>query len=351
VRDRPLTAWSLPGALILAAKAVHGASACAGRLMPHRRFPHQLTMLERCLREAAGLRIAAQAASTPCAAVVTTASEALHDTAAFIAAVPHIRIVHSVVTTEDRMVRSIGRLARGRSPAVMALCPTDAVRESLLERFPDLPAFQHTYSVFNPAGYISTHERNQARGRFGLAGQDFAVCLIGGWWPHKDIETVAEAIARVTRPIHVIIGGSPVDDGLLGTIQDAPHATVHTLDHDLTQTEVRTIYAATNAAIVSRRAGSATESGLVMDAAGLGVPLILSDHDRSLNDALKDIEAVRLFRCGDAADLAAALDHVNLNQLARPDATLARSLGMATPGEMIDLLIATDTTVKGKDSD
>jgi len=65
------------------------------------------------------------------AAAIPTVSEALHGASALLGRHPHLRFVHEVVTTEDIVVRLLGRLARTGDPAALA----DALGPQLASRF------------------------------------------------------------------------------------------------------------------------------------------------------------------------------------------------------------------------
>ncbi|MEU3878115.1 hypothetical protein AB0E87_30245, partial [Streptomyces sp. NPDC029704] len=101
-----------------------------------RRSPHQVTLIARCLTEAASLRTARRLVREPAAVVVLSASEALHGAAAVLGGEPHLRFVHEAITTEDAPVRLLGQLARRGEWRVVTLYPTAAVRDQFAGAFP-----------------------------------------------------------------------------------------------------------------------------------------------------------------------------------------------------------------------
>lgn len=102
------------------------------------------------------------------------------------------------------------------------------------------------------------------------------MCLVGGWWPYKDTDVVDAALARLDVPVHVLAVGGPATHTLLKTWAALPHVRLHTRPGPVPETVVSQAYAAADAALVARRSGVAKESGLVVDAVRLGVPLIVS---------------------------------------------------------------------------
>lgn len=133
--------------------------------------------------------------------MVLSASEALHGAAAFLGAQPHLRFVHEVATIEDAAVRLLGRLTRSGARHVLALYPTTAVRDQLAIAFPNLPGVVRAFSVDDGHRLIDT-ERDIARTTFDIPAGKPVVCLVGGWWPHKDIDTVDAALAQMNNPLH-----------------------------------------------------------------------------------------------------------------------------------------------------
>ncbi|MFD6953658.1 MULTISPECIES: hypothetical protein [unclassified Nocardiopsis] len=125
--------------LLALGKGAQRSAAGTRRLLPHRRLPHQIALVARCLGEAASLHTARHLLGrAPETAVILTASEALRDLARALSRTPHLCVVHEVDTTEDRILRALGRLASPRR--ALALCPTRSVEDEVRERFPALRA-------------------------------------------------------------------------------------------------------------------------------------------------------------------------------------------------------------------
>ncbi|MEU6201389.1 hypothetical protein [Streptomyces sp. NPDC047061] len=106
-------------AMLAAAGTAAAVLAAAGRRAfasrrwpaPVRRFPHQVTLVARCLTEAACVRAGHRLAGAAATVVVLSASEALHGAAGLLGG-PHTRFVHELVTTEDTVLRLADRLTR-----------------------------------------------------------------------------------------------------------------------------------------------------------------------------------------------------------------------------------------------
>lgn len=73
-----------------------------------RRAPHQITALARCLTEAVAVRTGRRLAGAH-PVTVLSAGEALHTTAGLLGG-PHARYVHEINTTEDPLLRFLGRI-------------------------------------------------------------------------------------------------------------------------------------------------------------------------------------------------------------------------------------------------
>ncbi|MFI9638962.1 hypothetical protein ACIG87_02680 [Micromonospora sp. NPDC051925] len=317
--------------LWVASRLLGRASQLTGRLARHRRLPHQMSALAQCLDEAAALRAGTRRvpADRP-VVVVLSASGALHRLAAALSGRAHIRVVHEVPTTEDRALRLIGQLASANLNQVRVVCPTEAIRARLAHLFPGLPVGVRPFALADAEPRISDAERTAARADFGLQPDDTALALVGGWWPHKDIATVAAALARLPRPVCVFVAGCPVDPVLLRDLAAAVDGRVHALPGVAPRWHVRRVYAAADAAIVARRTGVGKESGLIADCAVLGVPLLVSDHDPATTGLLDNRPWVRLFRTADPADLAAAITDLTRRPLPRPEPGEAAHLGLPT---------------------
>ncbi|MDH6119371.1 glycosyltransferase involved in cell wall biosynthesis [Kitasatospora sp. GAS204A] len=307
-----------------------------------RRLPHQVTLVARCLTEAACLRTARHLAPQPAAVVILSASEALHGAAALLGGGQHLRFVHELVASEDRPLRWLGRLARRSEKHVVALYPTSAVRDQLQRGFPRLPGRVRAFAV-DDGRCLTEAEREGARSAFTIPTGARAVCLVGGWWPYKDIATVDAALARLTKPLHLLVCGTPLDDAVLERWHRLPLVRVHTVPGPVGEDVLRLVYAAADAALVARRPGIGKESGLVMDAARLGVPLVVSDHDPDLTERLAGQPWARLFPAGDPDSLAAALDRLAAGLPERPGPQAPAVLDMLPATEQAAYLTDTYT--------
>jgi glycosyltransferase involved in cell wall biosynthesis len=295
--------------------------------------PYQWEIAGRCLLEAASLRIAPAEAGC----VILTAGERLHGTAAVLAGVPHVRVVHDTATREGPVLSRVERRLRHGRKRVLASCTTEAVRRELEELYPDLPTAVHPFTIADPEAYIDERERGEARAALGLGGDELVAAIVGGWWRTKDMATVEVALARTAHPVAAIVAGWPVDREALERIRSTVTGRLLALDRELEAEEIRRVYAACDVTVVSRFAGVGKESGLVMDAARYGVPLVASDHDPTLTAKLDGRPWARLYTAQDPDALAAALDAVAERPLQRPSPDDARELGMLTPEEAVEL--------------
>ena len=301
----------------------------------HRRFPHQITLLSRAFIEAASLRTARHGLASPPVCVLVTASEGLHGLATALGG-PHLRYMHEIYTTEDAPLRALGALLRCRERSAVAICTTEGVRADLGARFPRLPTVTATFALADPALRLTDAERATSRTLLRIPSDALTVALIGGWWWAKDMATIATALGRVQHRVHLLIAGSPLDDGLLTQMRSAPRVTMHVIAGAVDEATKRSLYAAADLTIVSRRAGVAKESGLVCDAAVLGIPLIVSDHDPALTAKVAGWASV--FPAGDADALADALDAAAVTPLPPPGEEACLALRMRTATQMIGFL-------------
>lgn len=99
----------------------------------------------------------------------------------------------------------------------------------------------------------------------------------------------------------------------------------------LDEESVRRVYAASDASLVARARGTGTESGLVMDCARLGVPLLVSDHDPELTARLRGQSWARTFTAHDPDDLARVLDRCHHSPPSRPKPEAAAAVGLTDP--------------------
>ncbi|WP_275462325.1 glycosyltransferase [Streptomyces noursei] len=344
------------GFLLAAARLVSGISAAGQRLLGSRRWPvrlrrlpHQVTLLARCLAEASALRTACRLEPNADAVVILTANEALHGAAALLGGEPHLRFVHECVTTEDTAVRLLGRLARRGEARVIAVYPTQAVADQFAERFPNLPAAVGGFAV-DDERRLTAAERECGRAAFDVPGVEAVVCLVGGWWPYKDIDVIDAALERLKEPLHLVVAGGPLDEDVLQRWRTLPDLRVHVVPGPVGESVLRLVYGAADASLVTRRPGTGKESGLVMDAVRLGVPLIVSDHDSALTIRLDGQPWALTFPVGDPAGLADALDDVIRQPppLPGPDAT--GLLGMRSAEGQAEFLTRTFAALRTKES-
>ncbi|MFG2972401.1 hypothetical protein ACGFYY_05265 [Streptomyces sp. NPDC048331] len=302
-----------------------------------RRSPHQITALARCLAEAAALRTARRVAGE-CPVAVLSAGEALHAVAGLLGG-RHARWVHEINTTEDLPLRLLGALARRGEGRITLLAPTDTVRDELADRFPRLRCVTRPFAVTDRGERIRESERIAARQSAGLKAADRAVCLVGGWWPSKDIATIDAALHHVTRPLTVLVIGTPLDEPMLRRWRDLPHIRLRATHAAATQAQIRAVYAAADATVLARHQGVGKESGLLADAVRLGIPLIVSDHDAALSVRLRGLNWVCMFPAGDAPVLADHLDRLTSNPPGRPSPRAAHQIGIPTATEQASFLL------------
>lgn len=346
----------LPAAVLLAASRLVAGLSTAGkrvfrsRCWPRllRRLPHQITLFARCLTEASALRTARRLEPDADAVVILTASEALHGAAALLGGQPHLRFVHKQVTTEDAAVRLLGRLARRGEQRVIAVYPTQAVGDQFTAAFPDLPAVVRAFAV-DDGRRLTAAERDGGRVAFDIPAQKAVVCLVGGWWPYKDIATVDAALARLKEPLHLVVAGTPLDEPVLERWRALPGLRLHTVPGPVAEGVLRLVYAAADAALVARHAGVGKESGLVMDAARIGVPLIISDHDPALTARLHGHRWALTFPAGDPDGLADALHAVIRQPPQQPGPDAPGLLGMRLASEQADFLTHTFASLRTKE--
>lgn len=312
-----------------------------------RRCPHQITLIARCLVEAAALRTARRRCPEAGGVVILSASEALHSAAALLGGMGHVRFVHELVTTEDAPARLIGRLTRRGERQVTVLCPNAAVRDQLTAQFPQLACGVRVFAV-DDGLRLTGGERDGGREAFSIPAAETVVCLVGGWWPHKDITVIDRALARLSEPLHVIVTGHPLDDAVLARWQNLPHVRLHTEPGPLSEPVLRLVYAAADAALVARHEGVGKESGLVMDTARYGLPLIVSDHDPHLTAQLKDQPWARIFPAGDPASLAGVLTDLVHRPFDLPGPGAAKVLDMWGAAEQAAFLTRTATTLNAR---
>ncbi|QQC90531.1 glycosyltransferase [Streptomyces alfalfae] len=355
---RLVTAPAGPAATVLLAvsRLAAGLSSAGQRVFRSRRWsrrlrrvPHQITLIARCLSEASALRSGRRLESGADAVVILTASEALHGAAALLGGQPHLRFVHEAVTAQDAVVRMLGRLARRGEQRVVAVYPTQAVGDQFATAFADLPAVVGAFAV-DDGHRLSDAERDGGRAAFDIPAAEAVVCLVGGWWPYKDIPVLEAALDRLKDPLHLVVTGSPLDEAVLERWQSLPGLRVHTVPGPVSDSVLRLVYAAVDAALVTRHPGTDKESGLVMDAARLGVPLIVSEHDDALTARLYGQPWALTFPAGDPDALADALHTVIRQPPGYPGQEAPGLLGMRSAAEQADFLTRTFAPLRTKES-
>lgn len=280
--------------------------------------------------------------------VVLSASEALHGAAALLGGMPHLRFVHEAVTTEDAAVRLLGWLARRGERRVLALYPTAAVRDQFADVFPSMSGMVRAFAV-DDGKRLTDAKRDGARSAFDIPTDATAVCLVGGWWPYKDIDTVDVALARAKVPLHLVVCGTPLEEAVLARWRELPDVRLHTVPGPVDEQVLRLVYAAADTALVARRPGVGKESGLVMDAVRLGVPLVVSDHDPDLTARLAGHPWAWIFPAGDPGALATTLGRLAVGPPARPGDRAPAVLGMASAAEQAAFLTDTYTRLLSKE--
>jgi hypothetical protein len=314
-----------------------------------RRLPHQVTLLARCLAEVSALRTARIRAPNADAVVILTASEALHSLAALLGGQPHLRFVHEVNTTEDLPLRLVGRLARRAGARTIALYPTTAVAAEAADRFPRLAGQVRTYAIDDGTERINPTERASGRTAFAIPDDELAVCLVGGWWPHKDLVSLDVALGKLRHPLHLLVAGHPLDEPTLDRWRQLPYVRLHLTRGPVGEQFLRLVYAAADAALVVRRPGIAKESGLAMDSARYGIPLLISDHDPALTAVLQDQPWARTFTAAAPTSLAEALRATTAMPLPQPGPDASRLLGMWPATEQADFLTRTYARLLSKE--
>jgi len=335
---RPAAADPRGWVLLLTGRAL-GFLGRLSRRTPRWGVPYQWTVASRALTEAAALRVAARWArpSAP-VAIVLTAAETLPGAVVRLSGVDHVRIVHEVEVWEGPVLSRLERPLAGERRRVRAVCTTTSVREDLLRAHPDLDATVQVFTLDLPDARISNPEREAARAMLDLDPEAFVAAFVGGWWKSKDVHALADAMERVEGPVHLLVAGHPLSADVVERVRTSLGPRLHVVERSLSDDEVRAIYAASDVSVVSRHPRVAKESGLVMDAVRLGVPLLVSDHDPVLTALLEGRPWVRTFTAGDGSSLAAALDALVVRPIPPPGADEAHALGMLRPDAMVAFL-------------
>lgn len=329
-RTSHLTAWSFV-ALGYALRAV-------GRRLPGPARRHgvddQLNHVAKAFLEIAALRVARD--SAPASVVVMlTAGQALHAVVGAWGG-DHLRILHEQSAVEGRtLARAHARMVGRGGSRVTGVCTTRGVEDEYRSAYPWMRTARQTFATYLPSDYLSDFERRSARAELDLPASAVVACLVGGWWWWKDVGTVVQALSDTTTEITLLVVGHPLDNELLARLKSLPHVSVPLVLSGATEEMVRTVYAASDLTVISRRAGVDKESGLVIDALRHGVPMVVSDNDPALTKVLGGADWARMFTAGDAASLTGVLDGLVRPFPARPPAGAPELLGSMTPRDAV----------------
>ncbi len=339
---KPLASDLRPRMYLVAAQLLDHGFGWAHGHSPQARWPYQVLLAARCFREAASLCLAydRHAGCRKARTVVLTASETLGGTTVILAGVPHVRVVHEVYSWESPVMRAVEHLARRSRRRVVFVCPTKAVALQFRLRYPDARVAVQPFAVLRPDLRLQEDERKAARLRFGFPPSRIVGCLIGGWWRAKDIGTVERAMAGLTVAIDLIIAGSPLDQATVSRIKEVMPGKLLVIPKPLSESRLREVYAACNFSLVTRFSDERKESGLIMDAARYGVPLVSSAHDPELVETLRAERWVRWFPPGDHEALAGVLNGLASSPLPRPDHRAGGRLGMLDAEEQVSRFTA-----------
>ena len=294
----------------------------------------QLKLLVRAMLE--GLSVRAAGLTADGTIVILTASDALVSYSSRLANRAHIRVIHAVDHPEGSILRLLDSLSTNYIKQATICCPTAAVGMDVVRRYHHVAPYVQPFQVVEPDQRISDDEQRRARLHFDLASEDLVAVMIGGWQPYKDPITALAGLSMSKKNIVVIVAGYPIDAERAVSYQHE-RCRIIAKAGPVSPSDVRRLYAAASFSVVSRVRGEVRESGLVMDAAKFGVPLILSDNNPELVDRLHDASWARFFTAGDPASLADLLSTLDsVTPLPRPPETAPQSLGMLTPSNMVE---------------
>lgn len=270
--------------------------------------------------------------------LVLTGSAAFLGMIATLSAVPHVRFLHDARGPRGVVARFLDRRWRSRISSMRLYCTTDSLRASLAERGVATGVRVQTFAMRADGDYLAEAERIEARTAMGIRDDQFVIGLVGGWWPAKDVDTVALALRLTSEPVHALVAGEPLRPEALASMEQALEGQLTVIDKGLSADELRMVYACCDASVVSRWRGVTKESGLVMDAVKYGVPLIVSDHDPTLTARVAREPWALSFRAQDPGSLAEAIDKAAVGALERPPVQAAVDFGLPTAEEVLDCL-------------
>jgi hypothetical protein len=285
----------------------------------------------KALTEASALRTVRHATGGEAACVVMlTASQAMTATTVALGGIAHIRLVHDVGVPEGRVLRAFERISQANLKRVTLVCTTDPVRRELLARDGRLDVVVQPFTVDDPTMYLSSDERDEARGALGIGSQEFAVCMVGGWWDYKDLDLVERGLAALSQAVTLLLVGNPMQPERLERPVASGGGRIVALQGAVTEAELRQVYAASDCALVTRVPGFDREASTIYDATRYGVPLVVTDHDPAMHERLAREPSIRLVPAGDADALSAALRDAALSPSPRPDRDVSARLGLVT---------------------
>lgn len=299
------TPFSRTGCLAMAADGLFTLARVVEVVAPKRPWWRTLRDVSRAVREASALRLGASSDGTEF--TVLSASERLTAISSFLAGgIPHLRVVHDVNESVSKSSALIDYLARSSRSCCLVLCTAQPAAAAIQRGQPGLRAVVESFGIVEPSSLPTKRQRSAARARLGLDDIPYG-CMIGGWWPPKDVETVAQALKGVTESVGLVVGGAPLDERLLAQLNSVLGNRLIVVPDQLRADEKAAIYHAVDFAVVSRDAGAMKESGLVADALRFRVPLVVSDHDKVLASKVAEEPWAAVFGAGDPKSLLAAL--------------------------------------------
>jgi len=316
--------------LFVLANVMRHAAQAHRRVAPRNRFAYQTLNLSRALLEADNLRRAA-AVEPRSFVVMPTAGECLAGFSAWLGRTAHIRVIHEVYAWNSPLFRALEWICRRGLRYMVVVCPTDSVRRRFVRRSPGATTVVRSFGLAVDADLATaTYAAVEGRGE-----RPLTVAVIGQWHRSKDVGTMVEGIVTAGRAarIRFVVAGSHLPGWEALTLAGEA---VTVTERALTQAELVAVYRDCDALLVCRRPGTATESGLVLDAARFGLHLILSDHDPDLSRHLRDEDWVSIYRAGDPTALAQLLKDVAGRERPRPAPSAQAKLGMHTADETLD---------------
>ena len=197
------------------------------------------------------------------------------------------------------------RLLATRADVLIAHDPsTDARAIEMLELGPGRIA------VVTPGSYAGVYPpgegRAAAREALGVKREPVALSF-GELRAHKDVDVLLDAFGRIEREAMLVVAGHPKDKAVAAALAAAAERDPRLRFRPgfVPEELVADLFAAADVAVVAR--GDGGTSGSLILALTFGLPVVAADRP-TYRDLLADGEAGWLFRPGEAASLAAALD-------------------------------------------